>query len=127
MKPNHYPDQQLDVTGLDPWRLLAALHNASRPSPAALCRALSVTGDITPDQAQKEVFATIRPESRIQYGAQFWPDYLFGRPIKTFLMMKEGRIMLLRIDLYNRDIGAGAAQRVVEALRAEDNTESAPP
>tara|TARA_Y100000034_G_scaffold112502_1_gene146551 strand:+ start:140 stop:487 length:348 start_codon:yes stop_codon:yes gene_type:complete len=108
---------KIDVTGIDPWQLLAALHNNSRPSPIAVCL-VQARGDITPKEAKDEVLEGIREEYRTKPdGVPFWPDYLFGRPIKTYLARRDEKVVLLRTDLYDRDIGEGATARVVAQLK----------
>jgi hypothetical protein len=106
---------RLDVTGLDPWELLAALHNASRVSPTLVCR-LQGREDITAAEAEEEATQTTYPEDLPRF-----PDYLFGRPIKAFLKKAnwkgETLVVLDRCDLYDRDVGSGAAARVVESLK----------
>ena len=115
-------NDHIDVTGLDPWELLAALHNASRVSPTIVCR-VQAQGAITADQARTESHKNVRDEYQVRNGVPFWADYLFGRPIKAFLKKDGDAVLLFRTDLYDRDIGAGAAQRVVDKLRRSQQGE----
>ena len=107
----------IDVTGIDLWELLAALHNASRVSPTIVCRLQAVEGDITADQAKEESRKGVRDEYQMRNGVPFWADYLFGRPIKVNLKKRGEKIFLCRAEFYDRDVGTGAAQRVVDSLR----------
>jgi hypothetical protein len=107
--------ERIDVTGIDPWDLLAALHNASRVSPTFAC-GLHARGAITAVEAREESHMNVRDEYQIRNGVPFWADYLFGRPIKAFLRREADVVVLDRTDLYDRDVGAGAAQRVVDGL-----------
>ena len=109
-------DDHIDVTGIDPWELLALLHNASRVSPTTVCR-VQARGAITADEARTESHRNVRDDYQMRNGVPFWADYLFGRPIKAFLKKDGDAVSLSRTDLYDRDIGAGAAQRVVDGLR----------
>lgn len=107
---------QINVTGLDQWALLAALHNASRVSPTMVCK-IQARGDITADEARDETQKGVRDEWLMRDGVPFWSDYLFGRPIKAFLRREGEYVILVRTDLYDRAAGPGAAQRVVIDLR----------
>ncbi len=110
-------NERIDVTGIDPWDLLAALHNASRVSDTVWCRMHAASGDITAEEAREESHLNVRDEYQIRNGVPFWADYLFGRPIKAFLKREGDTVFLDRTDLYDRDVGAGAAQQVVDGLR----------
>ena len=105
---------KIDVTGIDPWRLLAALHNHTAPVGMGWLHAKEQ--DITPNEAQVETCATT---IRLGQDPPFYPDYLFGRPIKAFLIKEHDKTYLNRIDLYDRDCpsGVGTAKRIVQNLR----------
>ena len=113
----------IDVTGLDPWELLAALHNASRPSPTRLCRAIAAGADlrrggrteITAAEARARTEEDVYP--RADLAIPRWPDYLFGRPIKAELVRSEGKILLSQTHRYDHAVGHGAAEAVVAELR----------
>ena len=104
---------KINVTGIDPWKLLAELHNNT--APLGLGWLHHTSSDLTPDQAEKEATATI---TRVE-DPPFYPDYLFGRPIKAFLVKDNGSVYLARADLYDRDCptGQGSAQAIVNKLR----------
>ena len=111
---------QINVTGIDLWELLAALHNASRAPSTVVCMA-QARGPVTAAEAREESQAGVREDYQMQNGVPFWADYLFGRPIKAFLKLEDASgegLLLARTDLYDRDVGEGAAQKVVDALRA---------
>lgn len=108
-------NNQINVTGIDPWELLAALHNASRVPPTMVCM-VQAKGNITAEEAREKSQAGVREDYQVENGVPFWPDYLFGRMIKSFLRRKGGAVFLARTDLYDRDVGDGAAQRVVDSL-----------
>ena len=114
----NYP-YRIDVSDIDPWQLLAALHNASRPSKTSACFAHSLRAPanfITADQAKEEALDSVSEECHTINGAPFWPDYLYGRPIKVMLKLHDGRMYLVRTQFYDRDVGEGAASRVVHSL-----------
>jgi hypothetical protein len=205
---------RIDVTGIDPWELLAALHNASRVPPTVVCQMQAKVGDITAKEARAEAWVNKPYVSKmkngnsknakikcadgfrmsVQHGEDMYcsprtsdaecytevevgypsvpepllmewcedpnrptdtvypyvpsqtvvdvctahggivegdlppgvpyisasphfPDYLFGRMIKS-LLKREGDTVFLCHRLYDRDIGEGAAQRVVNSLLA---------
>jgi len=120
----------LDVTGIDPAALLAALHNNTETPNTDVCLAQTIDRDLTVEEAQvildKDMEVT---ESKENY--YFFTDYVLGRPIKAMLRDKYvkdesdplGRyfqhIYLVRCNFYDRDAGEGKAKAVVEQLRAE--------
>ena len=112
-------NDQINVTGLDLWELLAALHNGATTPRTVVCT-MQARGDITAEEAREEAQAGVRDDFRTVNGVPFWADYLFGRPIKAFLKLDpaSGEVFLARADLYDRDSGQGAAQKVVDSLRA---------
>jgi len=93
----------VSITGLDKADVLAALYNAAAPIGLGVLRYREES--MTREQAQ----ALIDAETT-SYGVSF--DYVHGRPLKIDLTTDE-----LRTDLYNRDQGMGAAERVVAELR----------
>lgn len=88
----------LNITHINKADLLAALYNNSRTQGFGFLSAKP--GDMTRDEAAELLKKT----------QSF--DYLYGRVMKVNLSGDE-------FDpwLYDRDLGQGAAQRVVEALR----------
>ena len=107
----------IDVTGLDLWELLAALHNASRVSPTMVCWVQEKGDNITAEQAREESQAGVSEDYRFINAVPFWSDYLFGRPIKVNLRKTGNSIFLTRAEFYDRDVGPGACARVVTSLR----------
>ena len=93
----------LNITGIDKADLLAALYNNSRTQGLGFLSAKP--GNMTRDEAAELLKETPRF------------DYLHGRVMKVNLSKDE-------FDpwLYDRDLGQGAAQRVVEALRNATQT-----
>ena len=101
----------IDVTGIDPARLLMELHNGTTSPDTWACNLHALHRDITLEEATKE----------LNRNAGYFPDYLFGRPIKAFLQPNaSGDGMLLRRgDLYDRDSQPGNAAAIVARLKAE--------
>lgn len=96
----------IDISGLDEAAVLAALWVGTQPLGLGFLQAQVV---VTVDEA-REWFKEYR--ARCNGPVHF--DYVRGRPIKVTF---DGD--LLRFTrLYDRDAGEGAAQRVVDALRA---------
>ena len=90
--------RMLNISGINKADLLAALYNNSRTQGLGFLSARP--GDMTRDEAA----AMLACSQRF--------DYLYGRVMKVDLSTGE-----LDPRLYDRDLGQGAAQRVVEALR----------
>lgn len=88
----------LDITGIDKADLLAALYNNSRTQGLGFLH--FKPGSMTRDDAAELLTQTQRF------------DYLHGRVMKVDLGSNE-----LDARLYDRDLGAGAAKRVVDSLR----------
>lgn len=91
----------IDITGLDRADVLAALFNASRPQGMGFLH-------YDPTDMTREAAAMLLQR-------QNYFDYLQGRVMK--IELKEGATEL-REGLYDRDNGQGAAQRVIDSLRA---------
>jgi hypothetical protein len=107
----------LDVTDLDPAELLAGLHNNTVSPDTWACNLHALHRDITAKEARKEL-----GDKEISEGVPFFPDYVFGRPIKAYLKRGEtcrddNIIYLVRCDLYDRDAGEGKALMVVNNIR----------
>lgn len=92
---------EADVSDLDPAALLAGLYNASKPQGKGLL--WFVPGDMTVERARAVLG---------EHGLNF--DYLEGRVMKVKLGRRK-----LETQLYNRDNGEGAAERVIAQVRAE--------
>lgn len=108
----------LSIKGLDKAAVLAALVNAARP---LVMGVLSDDGrPMTIVEAQKWIddgrshdYNYTGPGSgSIVFNRRLRFDYVKGRPIKVDLAGDE-----FSEQLYDRDQGAGAAARVIEALR----------
>ena len=94
----------VSIAGLDKAELLAALYERAQPMGMGFFH--YVPGPMCLDEAR----------GLLRGGGYF--DYVKGRPLKIDI---AGDYLDTR--LYNRDAGSGAAERVIEALRAR----SAPP
>ena len=104
----------IDITGIDKAELLAALYNGTRAIGMGVLHDLD--DGMTIEKAQ-EIIDT-RMEGCLPDSGKLWFDYVCGRPIKVNI---TGDVME-RADLYDRDAGPGAAQRVVDQLRGEEVT-----
>jgi hypothetical protein len=98
------------TTGLDPAAVLAALYNNSKPQGMGFLQADSSLMDVRQAQA---LLDDVRSKSNRVYF-----DYLRGRVMKVDLTNPDG----FEERLYDRDLGTGAAQCVVDELhrRAAD-------
>lgn len=95
----------VDITGLNKADVLAALYNNSRPQGMGFLQA--VPGIMTRGEA----------EELLNQGTYF--DYVNGRVLKVNL---ESDVEF-REYLYDRDLGSGAAQRVIDNLREKGLTQ----
>lgn len=89
----------MDISGLDKAAVLAALYNASKQQGMGFLHARGAT-DMTVAQAREEL------------AKRDYFDYLHGRVMKINLAGDE-----VDTRLYDRDNGAGAAERAVDAIR----------
>jgi hypothetical protein len=103
----------INVSSIDPWSLLAALHNNTHPQGIGYIHALD--RDITAAEAKIEATSTVAREQ----DPPFYPDYLFGRPIKAFLLKEGSQTYLSRTDLYDRDCptGKGSAENIILKMK----------
>lgn len=90
---------RIDIKGLDKAAVLAALYNASRVQGLGFLQARN--GDMTAAQAAKIIK---------EAGTYF--DYLHGKVMKVDLSGDD-----FFAGLYDRDNGAGAAERAIAHLR----------
>lgn len=93
---------EIDVSNINPADLLAGLYNRSRPQGMGFLQ--SKDGVMTPEQAQKEL-----EDITGQQRDHTYFDYLHGRVMKVEI---NGKVLEPR--LYDRDLGQGAAQKVVD-------------
>lgn len=100
-------DDTVDIKGLDPTAVLAALYNHARPLGMG-----NLQYDPTPMTTEEA--RAIFTEYRKMGAAKF--DYLKGRVMK--ITLKEFDEGVLKSWLYDRDNGLGAAAMVVSDLRA---------
>ena len=105
---------EIDVSGIDPAVLLAALYNRSFVNPSGLGVLQEVPGDMTLAEAQEYIGGKVEADysgnALMRNGSRYF-DYLRGRVMKVEINGKA-----LNPDMYDRDLGEGAAQRVVDAL-----------
>jgi hypothetical protein len=104
------PQSGIDVTGLDPAEVLAALYNASQPFGMGWLNPLAAK-PLTADQATQYLEAN---PAEHRGGHRTWYfDYLHGRIIKTWIGGE-------RIDpsFFDRGNGPGAAAAAIATLRA---------
>ncbi len=95
---------EIDVSTIPPARLLAALYNRSHPQGMGFLHA-------TPEDMTEEEAQNLLQDSTGQVREFTYFDYLNGRVMKVEI---NGEILNSR--LYDRDIGIGAAQTVVDAV-----------
>jgi hypothetical protein len=94
----------INIAGLDKAKVLAALYNGSRQQGLGF---LDPVGRYQFSVDDADVILR-------QRGEDLYFDYLHGRVMKVNLRGDE-----FEEWLYDRDNGAGAAKRVIDALRAE--------
>ncbi len=88
----------MNIKGINKAKILAALYNNSKPIGMGALHATDK--DMTESEAQK-----------LLDGGQTYFDYLHGRIMKINLSGDE-----LRTSLYNRDLGAGACERIINSI-----------
>jgi hypothetical protein len=93
---------EIDIKGIDKAELLAALHNGT---PAIGMGMLQDRGAITKEQAQEVI------DHRMKCGGDLYFDYLFGHPLKSDISKDT-----MRVAMYDRDAGQGAAERIITKL-----------
>lgn len=89
----------INIKGLNKAKLLAALYNASKTQGFGIL--------------QFEAKPMTEDEAAVLLERQTYFDYLKGRVMKIDLSSDE-----LRTDLYNRDVGYGVAESIVEDARS---------
>ena len=105
---------KVEITGLVPEDVLAALYNNTTCPPTPLCQ-MQDLGSMDRGKAL---------EAMEQYGhfednnRKVWFDYVHGRPIKVlFVEDDDGRVWVERAHLYNRD-SIKPAEEVIQELFA---------
>lgn len=105
---------EISIKGIDKAALLAGLYNGSRPMGMGFLQAKP--GDMTIEQAREQI--GIGDDGKRMFGAHssrdLYFDYVWGRPLKIDI---SGDTM--RTDLYDRDNGQGACERIVKSLLPE--------
>lgn len=92
---------EIDITGLNKGLVLAALYNNSKVQGMGFL------------QAKDAVMTEADANELLKHDTYF--DYLHGKVMKIDLKSDS----TLYTGLYNRDIGDGAAERVIAELRAQ--------
>ncbi len=88
----------MDITGLNKAEVLAALYNGSKPQGMGFLH-------YDPTPMTKE-------EAQVFLNDNTYFDYLMGRVMKIDLSTND-----LRTDLYNRDVGVDAAEKIISNLK----------
>lgn len=96
----------INISGVNKAKLLAALYNNARPQGMGW---LQARHDAMTEQEATDLITAHT------HGDTTWFDYVHGRPIKVGFKGDT----LLRADLYDRDApdGDGSAERIVDSLR----------
>ncbi|MGL5936160.1 MAG: hypothetical protein ACRCZI_11140 [Cetobacterium sp.] len=104
-------ENAVDISGLDKAAVLAALYNASKQQGAGFLHERGQR-ELTVSDA-RALLSELTPSG-------YYFDYLHGRVMKIDISGDT-----LRTGLYNRDVGEGAAERVIADLRAAQQTAAA--
>ena len=96
----------MNISGLDKAAVLAALYNRSKQQGMGFVDKHGAN-DITAEQAREY----IKERADVVRGMYF--DYLNGRVMKIDLSYDE-----MKTAMYNRDNGEGAAEAIIEQIRA---------
>lgn len=114
-------DQYVDITGLSKAAVLAALFNHSAPQGMGFLQAANGPKTMTVEDAEKLIAAGDNPDypdSNSFLREQLDYDYLYGRPLKVNLSGDS-----FYAWGYDRDNGGpGTAQAIIDALRANGET-----
>lgn len=114
-QPVFDPNTDVDCTGLEPWEVLQALFDNTRPTPHFR---LPPGIELTERQAK-----TLIGEYRLKKLWRF--DYVRGRPIKVSIVEPADglRWWISRADLYDRDSKRKAAEIVAELKFRKERTD----
>ncbi len=113
------PNDDIDITGLKVWDVLAALYNSTEALGMGKMQPGS-SQDMTPAEAYKLLNLDVleeQPEGR--HGAKI--DYFRGRPIKVTFKQDGPRTMLQGTRLFDRDSFRPAADVIDELRQAQDS------
>lgn len=113
----------IDVSDIDPEVLLAGLYNRSFVMGMGIFQAQP--GNMTLEEAQEYLNGKVEPDYVGRAleggtGARYF-DYLNGRVMKVEINGKT-----LQEGLYDRDMGEGAAQKVIDNIRSVGTTSELP-
>lgn len=101
-------DHIVNIAGIPKHELLAALYNNTFQQGMGFMHSRGAY-DMTPDQAKDEIKAATR---EFRGKTEIYFDYLHGRVMKVNIGEDE-----MTTWGYNRDVGYGAAEKVVAELR----------
>lgn len=109
--------ENIDVSDIAPAELLAALYNRSHVQGMGVLQAQD--GDMTVEQAEKlltgeNVESDYPNISERKKGKSTYFDYLYGKVMKVEINGES-----LNPNLYDRDLGQGAAQKVVDSFKTD--------
>lgn len=108
--------EEIDVSDIAPHELLAALYNRSRPQ--GLGHLHATPDDMTPEQAEA-CLKEATPKKASNVGCQQDDDSVYFDYLKGRVMKVEINGNILDPVLYDRDLGQGAAQSVVDSIREQ--------
>lgn len=106
---------QIDVSDINPAELLAGLYNRSFVNPGGMGIFQAKEGEMSIDEAQEYLDGKVEGDyvgKPLERDGNRYFDYLNGRVMKVEINGKT-----LRTWLYDRDLGSGAAQNIVDAIR----------
>jgi hypothetical protein len=101
----------ISYKGIDEADLVLALHNGTQAIGFGVRQN-------NPNLTIEDVRADLKAKDDSGWGktkGEYAFDYYYGRPLKVTLNTEKKEIH--RADLYDRDAGQGAAQRIVDSLR----------
>lgn len=117
--------ETIDATGIDKVSLVLELYAGTMA--IGLGELHDQAGGLTKEQAAEALGSCSRStpyqlfngNPKVVRECSF--DYVAGRPLKvSVLELDDGRTVIDRPDLYDRDAGAGACQRAVDRARARE-------
>jgi len=97
-------ENTIDISGLDEFEVIAALHNGTQPLGLGMLHA-------RPPMTAADVRAELTDDMRRSGAFSF--DYYHGRPLKV----RVGNGQISGVRLYDRDAGDGACADIVAGLR----------
>ncbi len=97
-------DCRIDITGISELAILAELHNHTSADPNhTYLQDCPLTHRFAGDICTQEATRGYLIEE------PYFPEYLFGRPIKAFIKRKGNKTFLVHCDQYDQNAGKGMA------------------